>query len=120
MFSRQPAADAPMDPSAVTHRYGATCAKLGIDSHLHALRHYSATELLTAGVDLRTAAGRLGRGGGGATTLRAYAVWVGAADRRAASCRSSYWMTKRVAPREPINSAFGAPSSQVTTPTVAR
>jgi site-specific recombinase XerD len=50
------------------------CAKLGIDSHLHALRHYSATELLTAGVDLRTVAGRLGHGGGGATTLRVYAA----------------------------------------------
>jgi integrase len=35
------------------------CAKLGIDSYLHALRHYSATGLLTAGVDLRTVAGRL-------------------------------------------------------------
>ena len=60
------------------------CAELGIDSHLHALRHYSATELLTAGVDLRTVAGRLGHGGGGATTLRVYAAWVGEADRRAA------------------------------------
>ena len=61
------------------------CAGLGIDSHLHALRHYSATELLTAGVDLRTVAGRLGHGGGGATTLRVYAAWVGEADRRAAA-----------------------------------
>src|SRR4051794_13467251 len=41
----------------------------------HALRHYSATELLAAGVDLRTVAGRLGHGGGGATTLRVYAAW---------------------------------------------
>jgi len=35
-------------------------ARLGIATHLHALRHYSATELLTAGVDLPTVAGRLG------------------------------------------------------------
>ena len=47
-------------PSAVTERYGKMCAASGIDSHLHALRHYSATELITAGVDLRTVAGRLG------------------------------------------------------------
>ena len=84
LFSYRPLHDAPADPSAVTHRYGRMCAALGIDSHLHALRHYSATELLTAGVDLRTVAGRLGHGGGGATTLRVYAAWVGEADRRAA------------------------------------
>lgn len=84
LFSHQPLCDAPSDPSAVTHRYGRMCAQLGIDSHLHALRHYSATELLTAGVDLRTVAGRLGHGGGGATTLRVYAAWVGESDRRAA------------------------------------
>ena len=73
----------------MTHRYGRMCAELGIDSHLHALRHYSATELLTAGVDLRTVAGRLGHGGGGATTLRVYAAWVGEADRRAAEILGS-------------------------------
>ena len=84
VFSYQPMRDTPADPSAVTHRYGRMCAALGIDSHLHALRHYSATELLTAGVDLRTVAGRLGHGGGGATTLRVYAAWVGESDRRAA------------------------------------
>jgi len=84
VFSYQPMRDAPADPSAVTHRYGRMCAAIGIDSHLHALRHYSATELLAAGVDLRTVAGRLGHGGGGATTLRVYAAWVGESDRRAA------------------------------------
>ena len=76
--------DRPCNPSGVTHRYARMCAKIGIDSHLHALRHYSATELLTAGVDLRTVAGRLGHAGGGATTLRVYAAWVGESDRRAA------------------------------------
>jgi site-specific recombinase XerD len=58
--------------------------RLGITTHLHSLRHYSATELLTAGVDLRTVAGRLGHGGGGATTLKVYAACVAASDRKAA------------------------------------
>jgi integrase len=89
LFSHRPMRDAPSDPSAVTHRYGRMCAALGIDSHLHALRHYSATELLTAGVDLRTVAGRLGHGGGGATTLRVYAAWVGESDRRASEILGS-------------------------------
>jgi integrase len=84
LFSYAPSRDRACDPSGVTHRYSRMCEKLGIDSHLHALRHYSATELLTAGVDLRTVAGRLGHGGGGATTLRVYAAWVGESDRRAA------------------------------------
>ncbi len=56
LLSHHPLHDAFADPSGVTHRYGRMCAQLGIDSHLHALRHYSATELLTAGVDLRTVA----------------------------------------------------------------
>lgn len=54
-------------------------------TRLHSLRHYSATELVAAGVDIRTVAGRLGHGSGGATTLRVYAAWVEEADRRAAA-----------------------------------
>jgi integrase len=84
LFSYEVSHNRPYDPSGVSHRYARMCAEIGIDSHLHALRHYSATELLSAGVDLRTVAGRLGHGGGGATTLRVYAAWVGESDRRAA------------------------------------
>jgi site-specific recombinase XerD len=89
LFSYDPANARPCDPSGVTHRYARMCAAVGIDSHLHALRHYSATELLMAGVDLRTVAGRLGHGGGGTTTLRVYAAWVGESDRRAAEILGS-------------------------------
>jgi integrase len=74
----------PYSPNAITQRYKDMATRLGIDTHLHALRHYSATELLSAGVDLRTVAGRLGHGGGGATTLRVYAAWLAASDRKAA------------------------------------
>lgn len=49
----------PYSPTAVTARYADMAARLKIKTHLHALRHYSATELLTAGIDLRTVAGRL-------------------------------------------------------------
>jgi len=41
--------------------------------------------LISAGVDVRTVAGRLGHGGGGTTTLRVYAAWVSEADQRAAT-----------------------------------
>jgi integrase len=62
---KTPDHSAPYSPHAVSSRY---------KEMLHSLRHYSATELLTAGVDLRTVAGRLGHGGGGATTLNVYAA----------------------------------------------
>ncbi len=79
----------PYSPHAVSSRYKDMAERLGIDTHIHALRHYSATELLTAGIDLRTVAGRLGHGGGGATTLRVYAAWVAASDRKAAEILGS-------------------------------
>ncbi len=79
----------PYAPDNVTSRYSDMAERLGIDTHLHALRHYSATELLTAGVDLPTVSGRLGHGGGGATTLRVYAAWVAASDRKAAEILGS-------------------------------
>ncbi|TWP45813.1 site-specific integrase [Lentzea tibetensis] len=79
----------PYSPHAVSSRYKDMAERLGIKTHIHALRHYSATELLTAGVDLRTVAGRLGHGGGGATTLRVYAAWVAASDRKAAELLGS-------------------------------
>jgi hypothetical protein len=67
----------------VTQRFIRMSARPGWDIHLHQLRHYSATELIAAGVDVRTVAGRLGHGGGGTTTLKAYAAWVSEADQRA-------------------------------------
>lgn len=83
LFSATPDMSCPRDPSSLTRRYARLVAKLDIDTGLKELRHYSATELLTAGVDLRTVAGRLGHGDG-TTTLRHYAAWVMAADEGAA------------------------------------
>ncbi len=77
-----------LKPSSVSQRYQRMCARLGWDMHLHQLRHYSATELISAGVDPRTVAGRLGHGGGGATTLRVYSAWVSEADQKAAGALS--------------------------------
>jgi DNA-binding transcriptional regulator YhcF (GntR family) len=73
-----------LKPDTVTQRYERMCNRLGWQMNIHQLRHYSATELITAGVDVRTVAGRLGHGGGGATTLRVYTAWISEADQRAA------------------------------------
>lgn len=89
VFSYSAERDRPCSPSGVTHKYTNMCRDLGIESHLHALRHYSATELLRSGVDLRTVAGRLGHGSGGATTLKVYTKFVTESDRDAVDLLSS-------------------------------
>jgi integrase len=73
-----------LKPDSISQRYRRMCEKIGWDMNIHQLRHFSATELIAAGVDVRTVAGRLGHGGGGATTLRVYSAWVAEADQRAA------------------------------------
>jgi hypothetical protein len=89
VFSYSLTGELPMHPSSVTHRYARLAARLGINTTLHKLRHYNATELIAAGADPRTIAGRLGHGGGGTTTLRVYAAWVSEADQRAAAALGS-------------------------------
>ena len=56
----------------MTHRYRRYARRVGITSSLKELRHYSATQLLAAGTDLNTVAGRLGHAEG-STTLKFYA-----------------------------------------------
>lgn len=85
IFSPVPDGSEWIKPDTVGQRYERMCARLGWDMHLHQLRHYSATELIAAGVDVRTVAGRLGHGGGGTTTLKVYSAWRSEADQRAAS-----------------------------------
>jgi integrase len=85
VFSLAPDGSRPMKPDTVTQRYGRLAKRLGIDTTVHKLRHFSATELISAGVDARTVGGRLGHAGGGSTTLRVYSAWVAESDQRAAS-----------------------------------
>jgi len=90
VFSAAPDGATWLKPDTVTQRYSRMCERLGWDMHIHQLRHYSATELIAAGVDIRTVAGRLGHGGGGTTTLRVYSAWVAEADQRAASSLAAH------------------------------
>jgi len=84
VFSRVPDGSRHLLPDSLGQRYRSLARRLGIRTSIHKLRHYSATELIAAGVDIRTVAGRLGHGGGGTTTLRAYSAWLAEADQRAA------------------------------------
>jgi integrase len=87
VFSPEPAGSRPWNPDTMTHRYERYAARVGISSSLKELRHYSATQLLSNGVDLRTVAGRLGHAEG-STTLRFYAQFARPADQAAASLLS--------------------------------
>ena len=84
VFSPAPLCDRPWHPDHFTHAYREVADSLGIPEPLKNLRHFNATQLLAAGVDLRTTAGRLGHSDGGATTLKVYANWTRPADQRAA------------------------------------
>ena len=83
-FSPDPDGRNPWNPDTMTHRYRRYAHRIGITSSLKELRHYSATQLLEAGTDLSTVAGRLGHAEG-STTLRFYAQFTRPADQRAAA-----------------------------------
>jgi integrase len=85
VFSLAVDGSAHLKPDSVSQRYARLARRLGISTTIHKLRHYSATELISAGVDVRTVAGRLGHGSGGTTTLKVYAAWVSESDQRAAT-----------------------------------
>jgi hypothetical protein len=82
-FSPDPAGHTPWNPDTMTHRYRRYARQVGITSSLKELRHYSATQLLAAGTDLNTVAGRLGHAEG-STTLKFYAQFTRPADQAAA------------------------------------
>lgn len=102
LFSLAPDNSTFMRPNSVSERYSDLADRLGIATSLHKLRHYSATELIAAGVDIRTVAGRLGHGGGGTTTLRVYAAWVSESDQRAAGHMGARMPSRPKVPQPPV------------------
>ncbi|MGW9023089.1 tyrosine-type recombinase/integrase [Streptomyces sp. NPDC055722] len=84
VFSGEADSSVPLVPSSVSQRYRRLAEKLKIHTRrLKDLRAYNVTELLGAGADVRTVAGRVGHGGGGATTLKYYAAFLATSDRQA-------------------------------------
>lgn len=85
VFARDPQGVEPWRPDGATHRFvdARRKAGLGDDVRLHDLRHFLATRMIAAGVDVRTVSGRLGHRRTSTTTDR-YAAFVPAADRLAA------------------------------------
>ncbi|MBV9794982.1 MAG: GntR family transcriptional regulator [Actinobacteria bacterium] len=85
LFSNDPAHARPWNPDWATHKVADTADAVGVELDIKGGRHYTASQLLAGGFDLRNTAARLGHSGGGATTLRHYADPVPEVDRRAAA-----------------------------------
>jgi integrase/DNA-binding transcriptional regulator YhcF (GntR family) len=85
LFSNDPAHSRPWNPDWATHKVAEAADAAGVKLGIKGGRHYTASQLLAGGFDLRNTAARLGHSGGGATTLRHYADPVPEVDRRAAA-----------------------------------
>lgn len=90
----------PIAPDTVSHYVRAAATAAGVDTHLHALRHFSATELIAGGTNVRTVAGRLGHANA-ATTLRIYAHALPEKDREAAE-----FMGRALNPKRAVKKAL--------------
>ena len=73
----------PCLPDSLGRTYWRLANGLGIKTRFHDLRHFTATQALAAGIDVRTVAGRLGHADP-AITLRVYSHVVAERDRAAA------------------------------------
>ena len=84
VFSLEPFGTQPWHPDTATHAFRRLSRKVGLTGvRLHDLRHLHATQLLAAGVPVRTVSGRLGHAQT-STTLNVYAHALEASDRDAA------------------------------------
>ncbi len=84
MFTSTGDGSEPLHPDTITGGFQRLCRRAGLAGvRLHDLRHLHATQLLAAGVPVRTVSGRLGHANA-ATTLNVYAHFLEASDRQAA------------------------------------
>jgi integrase len=84
VFALEPDGSIPWRPDGATRRWDRLRRKAGLsDVRLHDLRHFVATQLLGAGVDPRTVAGRLGHANP-AITMTVYGHFLPEKDRAAA------------------------------------
>ncbi|MHB1496751.1 MAG: tyrosine-type recombinase/integrase [Acidimicrobiales bacterium] len=78
-----PSGAEPMKPDTLSSAFERLAHKTSVRLRFHDLRHFNASQLIGAGVDVRTVAGRLGHADA-STTLRVYAHTLAERDRKAA------------------------------------
>jgi integrase len=95
VFSDDVVGSQPWRPDGVTASFVRLRDKVGLSSvRLHDFRHFAATQLLAAGVPVRTVSGRLGHANP-ATTLNVYAAWLQESDQVAATVLSDLLVVRR-------------------------
>jgi integrase len=80
ILSRSADGSQPCLPNGLTAAYRRVARSLGLSSHFHELRHFTATTAIASGADVRTVAGRLGHADP-SVTLRVYAHALEQRDR---------------------------------------
>ena len=83
VFSRDINGLIPWRPQRVSMRFKQIRDEARLPTHLHGLRHFAGTQLIEAGVSVRTVAERLGHANP-STTLGVYSHWISASDQAAA------------------------------------
>ncbi|MHB8190745.1 MAG: tyrosine-type recombinase/integrase [Ferrimicrobium sp.] len=83
IFAVDPTGRTPYSPDWPTHAFRKVMDQLNFPYHLHELRHFSATQLIAAGVDIKTVSSRLGHADP-SMTLRVYSHAVRERDVEAA------------------------------------
>lgn len=87
----------PWSPDGLSAAFYKLKTTLGMPWRFHDLRHFAATQLIGAGVDIRTVAGRLGHSDA-TTTLRVYSHVIAERDRSAAAILGSLIAEVQVGP----------------------
>ena len=83
ILSVEPDSAQPLKPDSLGQAFRRVAERVGVNMRFHDLRHFSATQLIGAGTDVRTVAGRLGHADP-STTLRVYSHAIADRDTAAA------------------------------------
>jgi integrase len=83
ILSLEPDSAEPLKPDSLGQAFRRVAGRVGVNMRFHDLRHFSAIQLIEAGTDVRTVAGRLGHAGP-STTLQVYSHALADRDRAAA------------------------------------
>ncbi len=110
VFSRLPVGTEPYRPDVLTKFTIRMARKAGVTTHLHALRHFSATHAIASGADVVTVSKRLGHRDP-SVTLRVYSHQLEQRDREVAASLGRALSGGLEASRNASTAPYGRPAS---------